>query len=333
MIVDPLPLEPAFVPGDVRHREGEVDALTSALDPLLDGRHADPALLTGPSGTGKTCIARHVGDRLQQETDTTVQYVNCWDAYTRYKTVYRLLKGIGEAYDVHRQSTPRDALLDRLRDNLEGPYVVILDEVDQLEEKGVLYDLHRTQGLSFVLIANAEEALYASLEERVASRLKTAHRIRFDRYGVDELVAILEDRVRWGLHEDTIGHDQLRWVADAAAGDARVAIGTLRAAAEVADREGVGRITNTMLREAAPEAKAEIRRQSLEKLTPHQRVVYDLIAERDGVRPDAIYEAYSEKVDDPRAERTLRNYLRKMRRYNLVTAEGEGKARRYSTME
>ncbi|MFC7226796.1 orc1/cdc6 family replication initiation protein [Salinirubellus salinus] len=333
MIVDPRPLEPAFVPGDVRHREGEVDALTSSLDPLLDGRHADPALLTGPSGTGKTCIARHVGDRLQRETDATVQYVNCWDAYTRYKTLYRLLEGIGEAYDVHRQSTPRDSLLDRLRENLDTPYVAILDEVDQLEEKGVLYDLHRTRGLSVVLIANAEEALYAPLEERVASRLKTAHHIRFDRYGVDELVAILEDRVRWGLREDAITNEQLRWVADAAAGDARVAIGTLRAAAEAADREGAARITDAMLREAAPEAKSKIRQQSLEKLTPHQRVVYDLITERDGVRPDALYEAYREAVDEPRAERTLRNYLRKMRRYNLVTAEGEGKARRYSTVE
>ena len=83
----------------------------------------------------------------------------------------------------------------------------------------------------------------------------------------------------WGLHEEAIRHGHLRWVADAAAGDASVAIGTLRAAAEAADRGGAAPITDEMLREAAPEAKAEIRRQSLEKLTPHQRKLYDLIAE------------------------------------------------------
>jgi orc1/cdc6 family replication initiation protein len=333
MIIDPRPLEPAFVPGDVRHRDGEVDALSSALNPLIRGRHTDPVLLTGPSGTGKTCIARHVGDRLREESDAVVQYVNCWEDYSRFKTLYRLLEGIGRAYDIHRQSTPGDALLDRLRENLDAPYVAILDEVDQLEDKEVLYALRRTDGLSLVLIANAEEELYAPLEERIASRLNTARRIQFDRYGVDELVAILEDRVRWGLRESAVTHDQLRWVADAAAGDARVAIGSLRMAAEVADDEGVSRISDAMLREAAPEARAEIRQQSLEKLTPHQRVVYDLIEEANGIRPDALREAYCEAVDDPRSERTLRNYLRKMRRYSLVTAKGEGKARSYRVVE
>lgn len=34
-------------------------------------------------------------------------------------------------FDVHRQSTLRDELLNRLRDALDGPYVVVLDEVDQ----------------------------------------------------------------------------------------------------------------------------------------------------------------------------------------------------------
>jgi Cdc6-like AAA superfamily ATPase len=69
-------------------------------------------------------------------------------------------------------------------------------EVFQLEEKGVLYELHRTSGLSLVLIANREEELFSELNERLVSRLHTATRIRFDRYATDELVGILEDRVR-----------------------------------------------------------------------------------------------------------------------------------------
>jgi hypothetical protein len=51
------------------------------------------------------------------------------------------------------------------------------------------------------------------------------------------------------------------------------------------------------------------------------------------VRPNALYEAYSKEVDDQRAERTLRNYLQKVCRYNLVTAEGEGKPRTYRVVE
>jgi len=48
MITDARPLQPEFVPGDVRHRDGEIDALTAGLNPILDGNHAEPALLYGP---------------------------------------------------------------------------------------------------------------------------------------------------------------------------------------------------------------------------------------------------------------------------------------------
>jgi Cdc6-like AAA superfamily ATPase len=58
MIADARPLQPEFVPGDVRHRDGEIDALTSGLQPIAAGRKTEPVLLYGPSGTGKTCIAR-----------------------------------------------------------------------------------------------------------------------------------------------------------------------------------------------------------------------------------------------------------------------------------
>lgn len=59
----------------------------------------------------------------------------------------------------------------------------------------VLYDLYWTRDLSLVLIANREKDLFVRMDDRLVSRLHTATRVRFDRYGVDELVAILEDRV------------------------------------------------------------------------------------------------------------------------------------------
>lgn len=37
----------------------------------------------------------------------------------------------------------------------------------------------------------------------------------------------------------------------------------------------------------------------------------------------------SERVDDPRSERMVRNYRAKMVQYNLVSATGRGQQRRY----
>jgi orc1/cdc6 family replication initiation protein len=328
MITDARPLQPEFVPGDVRHRDGEINALTSGLQPITSGRKTDPIFLYGPSGAGKTCIARYAVKRLRSEVvDLNTQYVNCWEDYTRFKTLYRVLEGVNAALNVHRQSTPRDELVDKLRNALNNPYVVVLDEVDQLEEKEVLYDLHRTNGLSMVLIANREEELFSELSERLVSRLHTSTRIHFDRYGTDELVGILEDRVRWGLGGNCINRKQLTEVAEAAAGDARIAIGILRAAAREADEKGLDRITDDLIKEGIPEAKAEIRQKHVQKLTEHQRVLYDIIVERGEVSPSGLYEAYCTRVDDSKSQRMMRNHLQKMQRYNLIRAEGQSRSR------
>lgn len=334
MIVDARPLQPEFVPGDVVHRAGEIEALTAALDPVTRGQPAETALLYGPSGTGKTCIARHTVEKLREEViDIETQYVNCWEDYSKFKVLYRLLEEIGQTIDVHRQSTPTDLVLDRLRNRDETPYVAVLDEVDQLSDKGVLYDLNRMPRLELVLVANSDQDLLVQVDDRLTSRLQTASRIRFGRYGTTELVSILEDRVRWGLEKDVVSDEHLRAIAEMAAGDARVAIGTLRAAARLADHRSLDRITDEVIREGEPEAKAEIRQRSEGKLTPDQQILYDIISEAGEIDPGPLYEEYRSRVDDPQTERTLRNHLQKMRRYNLIAAEGEGRGRYYEAIE
>lgn len=229
MIVDARVLQPEFIPSEVVHRDAEINTLISALDPVTHGDAGGTTFLLGPSGTGKTCIAQYTLERLREAViDIHTQYINCWEDHTRFKTLYRVLEGLDQAVDIHRQSTPTDELCDRLRAYDGPPYVVVLDEVDQLTDTSVLYDLYRSPELTMVLIANRETELLAHLDDRVASRLQTAVRINFDVYSTEALSAILEDRVRRGLQEGVITTAQLETIADAAGGDARVGIGVLR---------------------------------------------------------------------------------------------------------
>jgi len=85
-----------------------------------------------------------------------------------------------------------------------------------------------------------------------------------------------------------------------------------------------------MLRDAADDARAEIRQTSLDSLTPHQRAVYDIVREHEPIGPSKIHECYSDAVDDPRTKRTVRTYLSKMVQYNLLFAEGTSRDRQYS---
>ena len=330
MITDARVLRTGFVPQEVMHRDAEVTHLTEILAPLTDGNPAQTTLLVGPSGAGKTCLAKYTAEQLRQEVlDVEYQYVNCWQNFSEFRTLYRNLEGLGKTVDIHRQSTPRDELFERLRQYDGPPCVVILDEADQLEEKRLLYHLHELPQFSMLLIANREQDLFASADERLTSRLTGCEQVRFDRYSADELVAILDARVKAGLEEDVISQDQLATIADAAAGDARVAISILRTAARQAHRNYEPRITDDIIEAAMPEARAERYQKNLDTLTPHQRTLYEIIEEHEEIAPSDLYKEYKERMEDPKTDRTVRNYLSKMAQYDIIQAEGTSRDRTY----
>lgn len=141
-----------------------MNALTRVLDPVTWGEPADTALLFGPSGSGKTCLARFALDRLQEVTSVATQYVNCWQDHTRFRALYRVLEGVKATVSV-RASLSTDEHLECLGDYDGPPFVVILDEVDQLHDDSVLADLYRTRGVSMILIANREDELFTLASE------------------------------------------------------------------------------------------------------------------------------------------------------------------------
>lgn len=188
---------------------------------------------------------------------------------------------------------------------------MILDEVDQLEDPSVIYDLHSLPQFAIICIANKEEELFSRVDDRLVSRLRSSEHVRMDKYH----------------------NEQLYQIADAAAGDARLAIGILRTAASTAQRENHDQITNGILKDAAEDARAQIKQKSLDSLTPHQRVVYDIVRDHGPLGPSEIHQRYTEEVDDPRTKRTVRTYLSKMTQYNLLEAEGTSRDREYSLVD
>ncbi len=209
-------------------------------------------------------------------------------------------------------------------------YVVVIDEVDQLTDKSLLYDLYRIQQLTMVLIANREEELFKDLNGRLNSRLSGCERIQFSSYTHEQLVSILDDCVEWGIQPDVIDRDQLSTIADAASGDARQAIETLRQAAKTAHQNQLDKITDSVIEDAILEATSEIRQKSLSKLTQDQRVIYEIIEASDPISSKALYKEYTEQIDDPVSKRMMRNYLDKMKHYNLITGMGATRSRTYS---
>lgn len=330
MITDARVLRDEFLPDQIRQRNQELNALAHALDPVTDGDPGDPVFLFGPPGTGKTCLSRHILEQLREEAlDIETQYVNAWQYHSPFRVLQRLVDGLGRGADIHRQSTPRDELVHRLSETDDRSYVIILDEVDQLDDLDVLYDLHRLGHVTPILIANKQSDLFERFEDRLLSRYRHVPKIRVEPYTLDALVAILEDRVRWGLRKDAIDREGIMQIADAAAGDAREAIVILRTAARKAAQRDADQITESIIETAVSEGRDELMETTLDRLNSHQRTLYELIAERTEVPASDIYEAYDARVDDPKSDRQVRNYLTKLEHYNLIESEGDTRWRTY----
>ncbi|QIB73537.1 AAA family ATPase [Halogeometricum borinquense] len=314
-----------FVPADLVHRNHELNLLSTALSPILEGSTGSNTIVTGPSGVGKTTTARYGVAQLEAEADVTTRYVNCWDDHRSWPLLHDILSEVGKVWDLHRQSTAQDLLLSRLRESVEKPYVVILDEVDRLDDSDLLYSLDAIPELTLVLITNREEELFVSMDERVHSRFRSGVRIYCDHYGVSELVEILQGRVREGLQYG-VPESILERIADHAAGDARVAIRSLYRAAKWADGDN---ITTDIVDEAVPAARGELRQKTSSRLKPHETTLLEIVREHGPLKMGELHPLYLEQSDDERTERSLRRDLQKLADYNLVEARGETNGRRY----
>jgi orc1/cdc6 family replication initiation protein len=334
IVQDARVLRDDFIPKEVVHRDSEVQELSRALEPLVENEQARNVLLYGPPGTGKTCLSQYVMDKLEEELlDFKYMYINCWENYNRFKVLYKALEGIGKTLQVHRQSTPTDELYSKLKDYDRAPYVLILDEVDQLEDEKVLYDLQGLDNVHIVMIANTQESVFYNMDDRVRSRLIDSKRIQFKAYTSDQLQDILMDRAEWGLDSSAIDSSLIKKIALSSEGDARIAIGVLRAAARMAEERDEDEITREMIQEAVPEAKDNNRKKNEEKLNKHQEKLYEIVNEEGEIQPGDLYENYREAMDDPKSDRMLRKYLQKMDHYNLINSEGEGRWRKYREVE
>lgn len=332
MIQDARVLQEDHLPREIVHRHEEMSQLATALEPVVEGDRPQHALLTGPSGAGKTCIARATLDRLQEQVlDVHTAHVDCWLHPNDFRILYKLLEGLGTTYDIHR-STPIDELLTRLRE-LTKPYLIVLDEADQIDDPDLLRRLYAIPRITMILITNHERDLFSPLDERLQSRLRSSDTIEFDSYSRDELVSILSDRANWGLADGTITAEQIEQIATAACGNARDAISILRSAARHAERGGSDRIRDADIETAIPEARAELRQKSLDRLSEQQRTVYQILREEGESMPKEIYAQYTGRVDDPKSKRTVRKYLRKLEQYNLVASDGSGPSRSYDVIE
>ena len=315
------------VPRVLHHRESEVRTLTGAFQPALSGERADDILIAGPSGVGKTALARHTLQHVDQHANIASTHID-----TLGESPAQILRAALRDYPTQipvSHSTSQDDLEALARDHITQPYVLVLDEADDLPDIDTLAVLHDLPLVSVVIIAHEHHEWLARATDDTRSRLRV--HLTPDRYTVSELTDILHPRARQGLRDDAITTAQLERIADDVAGVARRGIQALRAAAELAEERGHTTIQSGDIDDAYARARSRIRASNLQSLATHHHVLYELVRHHDdGVTTSDLNTVYDEHADRiyrdqplaPIVPRTRRNKLAKLHAYDLLEKTG-----------
>ncbi|APX98740.1 Cdc6/Cdc18 family protein [Natronorubrum daqingense] len=316
----------------IMQRDGQIDHLTSVLEPITHGVAPNGAFVHGPPGAGKTCAVRSVCSELER-----VVYLDCLGSHSRRSVLNRVLEGLGEGATLERRSIATDDLSSLVRQAIEKPTVVVLDEADQIDELRVLHELYGIPDLTLVLISNESWREFDLREveshPRLDSRIRALEEIPFSAYSDTELVSILEKRVSVGVEPGVVMGSELEYIARLAENDARVAIAHLYHSVRAADRGGRDRVTRALIDRSKSDATRDIIRSRLSALSREQRVSLEALAEIAPATSGEMFHAYAECSESAVRKRTLRGWLPKFKNYELVDVEGPEHEPRYSVRE
>ncbi len=324
-----------FIPRRIIHRTGQLEALRDNLKPLVNEEIPRNSFLYGPPGTGKTCMSQYIVDELKAHVPALSVYVNCWSYPSRFKILFNILQSLGQVF-IPRKGTPTDELIDIFKAKVKNkPCIIILDEADQLEDEKILYDLLEIEKVCLILIANTEN-LFATIDPRIRSRLLSIDRIQFRAYSTSEIADILKDRADLGLVQNTIEYPQIEKIADFSGGDARVALNTLRVAAEEAEKHNTPKILDIHIEKAIPRTKDLDVEKALESMNIHQKILYGIIKSSKSIDASALHAKFetlcAEKNVEKIVERTVRKYLERLEGQTLISSSGEGRWRTYKAI-
>jgi cell division control protein 6 len=331
-------LELDYVPSHILHRDEQVKKIQSILTDMNNGVRPRNILCIGDFGTGKTAVVRSVCRDLSSGCRPV--YVNCAEENTQS----RIIRAILRQFDVSvKTGFPKDHYLRLFKENVARwqCVVLVLDEVDKFVEREdsecneFFYTLSRSvNNVATIFLTNRvsfEVNLFASLDARVRDTFRF-ERVEFGDYIAPELSAILMDRCRIGLRDETYDIGivaMLARISYAQGLRARGIIDLARKTVEVAEAKGHVKIEEEDVRQASSELSHERELETVQRLPPiHRRLLAKILIESPS--SGIAYEWYRGIAPDYGAGQSLatfHTYLKDLETMELVRKQKRGRGR------
>ncbi|MDR9817346.1 MAG: AAA family ATPase [Candidatus Methanoculleus thermohydrogenotrophicum] len=304
--------DPSFVPEHLNHRDAQIQELAFLIGPALRGARPMNAILRGPPGTGKTTTVLRVFAELKETSRRVIPvYINCRQDHTMLAVYQRIAEQLfGHTSPSRHLEDIRDAIAANLRD-ADAILLVCFDDAEYLIAAGtyntLLYQILRLyEGWDDVrapgvIAVTSDLGMHLSAEADGAVRsVFLPCEIFFPPYTRIEVREILTDRVRQGLYPGVVPPGVINLAAGMAgdAGDVRVGIALIRAAALRAEEDGRRRVTKEDLLAVAPGIRSPALEARVAALTPGERALLYRLAERSLSGEEMVSGAVFEEVRD-----------------------------------
>lgn len=212
------------IPEEPLMREEAKSVIDAYLRYLKTGI-ANHLFVFGSRGSGKTLMIKYIQRLFAKRGGVDILYVNCRQHNTSFKILAYLL-------GVRPRGCGLDELWHRFSDLHRKRLILVLDEVDLLSDKDrhkdILYLLARSPRNYMAVLLSNHPRFLSSLDESIRSSLQPES-VHFRNYNGQEILNILHDRARYGLHR--CREDDLPKIAGLTVrttnSDVRVAIKTL----------------------------------------------------------------------------------------------------------
>jgi archaeal cell division control protein 6 len=285
-------LRPSYIPGDLPHRQGQINQLAQIMVTALKGERPSNVLIFGKTGTGKTAVVKYLGNEIMKADSELNRviflYMNCEVVDTQYG----VLQNIGNQFILDFEdripftgwSTER--VYNILREKVDDQsrvIIIVLDEIDKLVYKSgddVLYHLSKINDdlknarVSVIGISN-DLKFTEFLDPRVKSRLGE-EKLVFPPYNAEQLQDILRQRADLAFGEGILEGAVIPLCAALAAqehGDARRALDLLRISAEIAERNNDDHITEAHVYKAKNKIELDCVTEAVKTLPTQSKLV------------------------------------------------------------
>lgn len=351
VVKDNAKLDFDYVPDTLPHRDDQLRKLAQLFKPLLSGVSQN-AVIKGPVGTGKTVIAKKFCKKLVEVARSKGIIIECVHINCRKRSTDAMaLLGILNHFDARfpDRGFSVQEMLQVLRKQLQrrdAQLLVVLDEADALLHKKnaeLVYDLTRFSDESIdtsipvSLLLISQKDVLSMLDVSALSTFKRSNVVNLDKYSRDELFDIINQRVEFAFHVNTVQPDTIDLIADIAEewGDARFAIELLWKAGNAADNQHVDLVVPEHVRAAKAETYSIVTETKLRNLDRHHLLTLNAIAkrlDRDGTAyvntgdAEQTYMMICEEMEEqPRGHTRFWQYLKDIENAGFIQVKKSGK--------